>query len=211
MTPWVDVALAAVAMVAAGVPALLFARNLGRFRPPPAAAPRAAGEAAPAVSVLVPARNEEATLGGALAAILASRGVELEVIVLDDASEDATAEVAAGLAAGDPRLRVEPAPPLPAGWSGKQHACWRLAGLARHRRLAFVDADVRLAPDALARAVAFQDACGAPLVSGFPRQITETPVERLLLPLIHWLLLGFLPIGRMRRRLDPPTAPAGRG
>ena len=194
-----DLALAAVAVVAAGVPAVLFARNLRRFRPPPEPVP---GTPTPALSVLVPARNEEATLAGALEAILASRGVELEAIVLDDASEDATAAVAAAVAARDPRVVVEAAPPLPAGWSGKQHACWTLARLARHPRLVFVDADVRLAPDALARAAAFQEAAGAPLVTGFPRQLTGSFLERLLLPLIHWVLLGFLPMGRMRRRLD---------
>jgi glycosyltransferase involved in cell wall biosynthesis len=136
-------------------------------------------------------------------AALASRGVDLEVVVLDDQSEDRTAFIVREVADRDPRVRLETAPPLPAGWCGKQHACAVLARHARHPILAFVDADVRLAPAGLARSAAFLDASGADLVSGFPRQKTVTFLERLLLPLIHFVLLGFLPMGRMRRTRHP--------
>ena len=95
----------------------------------------------------------------------------------------------------DPRLRVAEAPPLPPGWSGKQHACAALGALARHELIVFVDADVRLAPDALSRMAGFMQANpGVGLASGFPAQVTLTWSERLLLPLIHFLLIGFLPI-----------------
>ena len=102
------------------------------------------------------------------------------------------------IAAEDPRLRLEAAPPLPAGWCGKQHACFTLAKLARFDTLTFLDADVRLEPDALARMAAFQKRSGAELVSGFPRQETGTLLEELLIPLINWLLLCFLPLWGMR-------------
>ena len=73
------------------------------------------------------------------------------------------------------------APALPAGWSGKQHACWHLAKLARYPLLVFVDADVRLAPDGLARMAAFMAKHpAAGLASGFPRQETGTWPERLV-------------------------------
>jgi hypothetical protein len=78
-----------------------------------------------------------------------------------------------------------------------------LAKLARHPLLAFLDADVRLAPGGLARLCAFRAASGADLVSGFPRQVTGTLLERLLIPLIHFILLGFLPLRRMRRSRRP--------
>lgn len=193
-------------LVCAMVPALLFRANLRRYLPPPVPGPGAR----PAVSVLIPARNEEAAIGGALEAVLASRGVELEVLVLDDGSSDRTAEVVADFARRDPRVRLEVAPALPAGWCGKQHACAVLAERAGAELLVFVDADVRLAPDGLARAVAFLEASGAALVSGFPRQETGTWLERLLIPLMHFLLLGFLPLGRMRR-LRHPAYGAGCG
>lgn len=198
MTWWT--LLIAVALAFALLPALLYFRNVTLFRPPPAAD---TSLSPPRVSVLIPARNEERSIGPALESVLASRGVELEVIVLDDHSEDRTAAIVAEFVARDSRVCLELAPELPVGWCGKQHACFTLSKLATHDTLTFLDADVRLTPDALARLVAFQQASGAPLVSGFPRQETGTPLERLVIPLIHWLLLGFLPFDRMRKDLRP--------
>jgi glycosyltransferase involved in cell wall biosynthesis len=100
----------------------------------------------PRVSLLIPARNESAAIAACVEAGLQSRGVDLEVVVLDDGSEDDTREIVARIAAMDPRVRLKLAPPLPAGWCGKQHACHTLAALARNPVLAFVDADVRWSP-----------------------------------------------------------------
>ncbi len=102
-------------------------------------------------------------------------------------------------AISDRRLRLAPAPPLPPGWVGKQHACACLARLARHELLVFIDADVRLAPDALVRIAGFMQRRDIALGSGFPAEITGTWAEGLLLPLIHFLLLGFLPLPASRR------------
>jgi hypothetical protein len=193
--------LAWAALALAAVPALVYLRNLRIYRPAPPPDPTA-----PAVSLLIPARNEAGSIDACLRAALASTGVTLEVIVLDDGSEDDTARIVRAVAARDPRVRLETAPPLPPGWCGKQHACFVLAGLARHSLLAFLDADVRLRPDGLARFAAFLRHSGADLVSGFPRQETGTLLERLLIPLIHFILLGFLPMWRMRRNTRPSFA-----
>jgi hypothetical protein len=176
-------------------PLVLALLNLRIYRPP------AAADGLPAVSVLIPARNEEAAIGAACAAVLANKGVTLELIVLDDHSTDRTREVLASI--GDPRLRVASAPALPPGWSGKQHACAHLATLASHELMVFVDADVRLAPDAVSRMAGFMQRNDVGLASGFPRQIVRSPAEVLLLPLMHFLLLGFLPMALMRRSSDP--------
>lgn len=151
------------------------------------------------VSILIPARNEEATIAAAVDAALASTGVAVEVVVLDDHSTDRTASIVQAIAARDPRVRLEAAPPLPPGWSGKQHACWVLAQRARHDLLLFQDADVCLEPEAAARAAGFllrKPALG--LVSGFPRELTGSLPEHLIVPQIHVLLLGYLPMGMMR-------------
>ena len=194
--------LAVAAMVCAVGPTVMFCLNLRDYVPPPLA-----GDVTlPRVSVLIPARNEEAAIGAAIEAVLASRGVAFEVVVMDDASTDATAAIVSEMATREERVRLVEAPRLPAGWNGKQHACLALAGAARHEVLCFVDADVRLEPEALERMVNFLQRSGSGLVSGFPRQVTVTWMEWMLLPLIHFVLLGFLPLRRMRGGTDPAFA-----
>ena len=201
MSTVVVLALMIIAVLLALLPAALFMANLRQYR----AAPRlvACSATRPAVSVIVPARNEEQSLPAALQAVLANRAAELEVVVVDDHSSDRTAAIVRGFVVADSRVRLIAAPTLPEGWCGKQHACAVGAAAARFERLLFVDADVRLADDALARMCEVLDRSGAGLVSGFPRQETVTWLERLLLPLMHFLLLGFLPISRMRASRHP--------
>jgi glycosyltransferase involved in cell wall biosynthesis len=157
----------------------------------------------PKVSVLIPARDEERSIGAVLAALRASRGVDMEIIVLDDGSTDDTAKIVEEAAALDPRLRLVPAPELPEGWNGKQHACWVLARMASHEVLCFLDADVRVGPEAIYRMAGEINAMEGrkpekAMVSGFPRQETGTFFEKLLIPLIHFVLLGYLPLAGER-------------
>ena len=190
------------ALALAFVPALVFLVNLRLYRQPRFAP----ATAIPSVSVLIPARDEELSIEASVRAALASRDVDLEVIVLDDDSTDATAAIVKRLSAEDSRVTLAQAPPLPSGWNGKQFACHSLAQLAAKPLFCFLDADVRLMPDglsAVAQALAHSQAA---LVSGFPRQETVTPLEQLLLPLMHFLLLGFLPIWRMRAGTKPAYA-----
>jgi glycosyltransferase involved in cell wall biosynthesis len=163
------------------------------------------------VSVLIPARNEERSIAAAVESVLSSRGIDFEIVVLDDASTDRTAAIVAEIAAQDHRVRLERAPPLPAEWNGKQHACYTLASLARYETFCFLDADVHLQPDALARMAAFLGASHSDLVSGFPHQETGTLLEWLLLPLIHFVLLAYLPIAGMRLFRRVPGFAAGCG
>lgn len=180
------------------LPAALFIRNLGLYRPPPLC-----GAARSRCSVLIPARNEELNIGSTLHAVLSNTGIHFEVIVLDDGSTDRTADIVREIARGDDRVHLETAPPLPAGWCGKQHACYLLSQLASHSLLIFLDADVRLRPSALSRIAAFMERSGVALASGVPEQETRTFSEQLLIPLVHFVLLGFLPIRRMRTGLHP--------
>ncbi len=108
------------------------------------------------ISVLIPARNEEASIVAAVESVLASvgplpNGLDLEVIVLDDASTDRTAELVAAISMRDPRVSVRSAPLLPAGWNGKQHACAALARLPSNEVLCFLDAETVGAPAARTR------------------------------------------------------------
>ncbi|MEM1305304.1 MAG: glycosyltransferase family 2 protein, partial [Planctomycetota bacterium] len=135
-------------------------------------------------------------------AAVAGADASLEVVVLDDHSTDATARLVEELSRRDSRVRLIRGKELPAGWNGKQHACWQLAAAARNDVLIFLDADVRVAPDAVARVAAEVDR-GADLVSGFPRQITGSLLERLLIPLVHFVLLGFLSLRALRSKPRP--------
>lgn len=191
--------LALIALVLAAIPCGLFLLNLSIYRLLPNRKTGIAGK----VSVLIPARDEEKNIRATLAAVVANREVEFEVIVLDDHSTDSTASIVSEFAARDPRVRLESAPPLPSGWCGKQYACHILAKRARNSLLVFIDADVLLAPDALSRMAAFMHDSEAALASGVPRQELGTFSERLLLPLIHFILLGFLPMHAMRRTRWP--------
>jgi hypothetical protein len=189
--------LAGSGLVLAGLPALLFLANLCVYRVGRVGNPFCS-EALPPVSILIPARNEERSIIAAVEAALASRAVMVEVVVLDDHSEDRTADLVAEVAERDARVRLLQAPPLPPGWCGKQHACWVLARAAVYPLLLFLDADVRLAPEGLAILVRFLQARPAGLVSGVPRQETGSLLEKLLIPLIHFVLLGYLPMAWMR-------------
>ena len=164
--------------------------------------------AIPDVSILIPARDEAATIEGTVRAALAGTGAALEVLVGDDHSTDATAALVRAIAAADPRVRLVAIPPLPEGWTGKNHACAVLAGQARAGHLLFIDADVTLAPGGAAALAAHAVATGAALVSAVPRQRMETLGERLTVPMIGFLLVGYLPIPMMRASLRPSLGAA---
>jgi glycosyltransferase involved in cell wall biosynthesis len=187
--------LAIVCCALAGIPGVLLLANIIRYRRPA----RVTADSPLRVSVLIPARNEENNIADCLTSVLRNTGVDLEVLVLDDQSTDRTVKIVQALAQTDPRLRLITSLPLPSGWCGKQFACHQLAREATSSYLLFVDADVRLESDAVVRSLHFLRTSGADLVSGVPRQLTETFSEKLLIPLIHFILLGFLPFGMMRR------------
>ncbi|MBV8820583.1 MAG: glycosyltransferase [Acidobacteriaceae bacterium] len=191
--------LALIVLSFAALPALVFALNFGLFR----RAPGGTNSVRTSISVLIPARNEEKSIEGAVRSVLASEHVELEVVVLDDGSEDGTASVVSRMSRQDPRVRLVQGRPLPEGWCGKQYACFQLGAHARFDVLCFIDSDVRLAPDCLWRMAELLRESGSALVSGFPRQETATFAEWLVLPLIHFILLGFLPLDRMRKSSNP--------
>lgn len=194
---WLSLALAL-------LPAVLGAFNLRALRPP---APVAADPDI-LVSILIPARNEAERIVAAVEAARASRDVAIEVVVMDDGSTDATARLVRELGAFDPRVRLETAPPLPPGWAGKTHACQRLADAARGTHLLFVDADVTLSPDAAARLAMHARRHGMDLVSGVPRQEMRSLGELLTVPMINLLLIGYLPLARMRATTDPALGAA---
>lgn len=153
----------------------------------PGAAGSSVPEGAVPVSVLVPARDEAASIQACLASVLAQTH-RCEVLVLDDGSTDGTADLARELG-----VRVLPGRPLPPGWLGKPYACSQLARAATGQVLVFLDADVRLAPTAIADTLGLLESTGLDLLSPYPRQ--QAPgLTRLIQPLLQWSWLTFVPL-----------------
>lgn len=160
-------------------------RRAGRH-PAPARYPR--------VSILVPARNEQAGIEPCVRSLLAQDYTDFELLVLDDGSTDQTRAILDVLARGNARLRVLDGRPLAAGWLGKNWACAQLAAQAAGELLYFADADTVHRPDALRRLVTALEGERADLLSGFPRQEVRTLGEKLIVPFFSWVMICFVPL-----------------
>ena len=148
----------------------------------------------PLVSVLVPARNEERNISTCLASLGGQDYPEMEIIVLDDHSTDATARMVESAAGRDPRIRLIAGKPLPAGWTGKNWACHQLSQEARGEILLFTDADNFHAPFAVSRTAGWIEKLDLDLFSAFPQQITKTWAEKLIVPIFDLFVYSLLPL-----------------
>jgi chlorobactene glucosyltransferase len=157
----------------------------------------------PGISILVPARNEEANILPCVRSLIAQEYPRLEVLVLDDNSDDATRQVLAPLVAEDSRLRVLAGEPLPPGWVGKNWACHQLARAASSDFLLFTDADTRHDPKAAAEAMSALLGQDADLLTAFPRQEAGSLFEKLVVPVLTWAFVLFLPL-RLAYRSSRP-------
>ena len=146
------------------------------------------------VAVLVPARNESATIGATVRALRDQEVDGLRLRVLNDGSTDGTAREAQQAAAGDLRFRLLTGDPLPDGWLGKNWACRQLADSVDAAWLLFADADVIWAPGAVAALLAFAAREEADMVTVWPTQKTITWAERLVVPLMSLAIVAYLPV-----------------
>src|SRR5271170_3921789 len=138
--------------------------------------------ARPAVSVIIPARNEEASLGACLQSLIKQNGAPLEIIVVDDHSTDRTREIA--LSFSSQQVRVIEAGPLPPGWTGKNNAVNSGSKTATGEWLLFTDADTIHLPGSLARSLEEAKRHGASLLSYSPEQIVKSFWEKAIMPVI---------------------------
>lgn len=161
----------------------------------------------PSVSIVIPARNEAQNIGRCVRALL-DQDYEgrYDIVVVDDNSSDDTAAIVRALAA-DPRVRLISAPPLPRGWTGKPHACFRGAQAATGSLLCFLDADTAAAPGMLRVAVATAMQRGADMLTLHPAQVLGTFWERLLLPALFLVFAVSMDI----RRINDPRCPDATG
>jgi len=157
----------------------------------------------PAVSVIVPARNEEACLGACLQSLVDQGNVSLEIIVVDDHSTDRTREIADSFAGKG--VRAIDAGPLPAGWTGKNNAVTTGAKAACGKWLLFTDADTIHLPGSLARSIAEAKRYGAAMLSYSPQQIVKGFWEKAVMPVIFAELAASF---RPAQVSDPKSAAA---
>jgi glycosyltransferase involved in cell wall biosynthesis len=133
--------------------------------------PPADAASMPSVSIVIAARNEERGIEPALRSVLDQQGERIEVIVVDDRSDDSTGAILDRMAAENPRLHVAHVTELPAGWLGKNHALWLGAAAARGELLLFTDADVVMKPDTVLRAAGYLQREGLDHLTVAPRVI----------------------------------------
>ena len=164
----------------------------------------------PSVSIIVPARNEEACLSTCLESLVTQTGINFEIIVVDDDSTDRTAEIARSFCRADAPVRpavirtlVVAAPPLPANWTGKNNAMAAGARVAKGKWLLFTDADTVHKAGSLARAVAGAEQYGAALLSYSPEQEVRGFWERAVMPVIFAELAATYP----PKQVNDPESP----
>src|SRR3954470_14041069 len=159
----------------------------------------------PEVSVIVPARNEEASLGTCLESLVSQSGVDFELVVVDDHSSDRTREIAASFRG----VRVIEAGALPAGWTGKNNAVTSGAREARGTWLLFTDADTVHLPGSVARALSEAKENQVEMLSYSPEQIAVTFWEMAILPVVFAELARQYPPSKVSDPASPVAAANG--
>jgi chlorobactene glucosyltransferase len=170
-------------------------------------------EKTPSVSILVPARNEGRNIRACIESLLAQDYPDYEVLVLNDHSSDETGLILNEISktpAAKNRLRILQGSSLPEGWLGKHWACHQLDQAATGELILFTDADTRHTPDMLRTSVSALLVEHADLVSAFPREEVVTWGEKLLVPVIGFGILTFIPIRLVQKlRLAPLSITIG--
>jgi glycosyltransferase involved in cell wall biosynthesis len=165
----------------------------------------AIAKAAPKVSIIVPARNEEDHIEQTLVQLLALDYPDYEVIAVNDRSTDRTGEVmdrVSAMASAQGRLTVLHIDALPGGWMGKAHAMWTAANSATGAWLLFTDADVLFKKDSLRRAVAYAEVERADHFILFPRMVMKAAGERMMIAFFQTLFV----FGHRPWRVSDPKA-----
>jgi len=169
--------------------------------------PHASSSAHEDVGVLIPLRNEAENIE-ALVTNLAAQPGSFHFYLLDDNSEDGTAQLLATHTGYQSRFTVLSGKPLQPGWIGKTWALQQLFDASHEEILISIDADVRLAPNGLNQAVATLTSTGLDFISPYPRQVALTVTERLIQPLLQWSWLTTVPLRLAERSARPSLAVA---
>lgn len=160
------------------------------------------------VSILIPARNEEHNILNLLASIKEQDYQNYEVIILDDNSEDDTRKICENFASRDSRFSVISGQELHTDWLGKNYACHQLAAVAKGDFLMFLDADETIADGLINSAIHRVKYYRLQLLTLFTNQVMVTVGERMIVPLMHFILLNLLPLRLVRLSKNPAFSAA---
>ncbi|MCX2433065.1 glycosyltransferase [Pedobacter sp. GR22-10] len=160
------------------------------------------------VSVLIPARNEEADIIPLLESIKSQDYKNFEVIVLDDNSDDKTFELVDAFSLENPQFRIVRGDELPKGWLGKNYACHQLAALAKGEYLLFLDADEAIKSGFINSLINRMKVGNLALISIFTNQVMKSAGEWLTVPLMHFILLNLLPLRLVKFSGNPAFSAA---
>ncbi len=157
----------------------------------------------PLISVIIPARNEARNIAASVKGLLRQTYPNIELIVIDDRSTDATPQILEALASEDPRLSIIHGQPLSPGWAGKPHALSQGAQAAQGEWLCFIDADTFACPELLSASLAAARQTEADLFTIMTEQELHSFWEKVILPIVFTALsVGFSP-----RRVNDPARP----
>lgn len=151
----------------------------------------------PKLDILIPARNEEQNIKKAINSILQSDYKNYKIIVLDDNSSDKTKGIVEELIIRNNNIELINGKPLPDNWIGKNWACYQLSNQAEAKYILFLDADVTLNPKAISFAISIMQNKETDLLSFFPSQKIKSFGEHLVVPIMDWMLLTFLPLSKV--------------
>jgi chlorobactene glucosyltransferase len=149
------------------------------------------------VSILIPMRNEESNITECLNSIVNQTYSNYEIIVLDDHSEDSSVEMVKSIQNCSSKIRLFSGEELPAGWLGKNWACHQLSRHATGDYLLFIDADVTITNRVVQSAIGIMKKYNLNMLTVFPSQKIDNWRVRLIIPMMNWLLLSFLPIRKV--------------
>jgi chlorobactene glucosyltransferase len=160
------------------------------------------------VSILIPARDEEDNILTLLKSIKSQNYSHYEVIILDDNSSDGTFNICEQFCSSDSRFKIIKGKELPEGWLGKNYACYQLAEMASGKFLLFIDADESVADGLINNTLHRIKQGKLALLSLFTNQVMITLGERLVIPLMHFILLNTLPLRLVRLAKNPALSAA---
>tara|TARA_B100001029_G_scaffold153583_1_gene137283 strand:+ start:3317 stop:4504 length:1188 start_codon:yes stop_codon:yes gene_type:complete len=146
------------------------------------------------LSILIPARNEEANIGRCLYSLIDQSYKNIEIIILDDDSNDSTFSIAKEISKKDKRIKIVKGMPIEKGWLGKNWACHQLSNIAKGDMLLFIDADTKLQSKTIEETIAEMEESDIDLITLFPKRVTSTAVDKIISVTVGWFIFSCLPI-----------------